>query len=110
MISGSWSAMRTCPAICLRTASLTTALGSIKDLNDLVDTSLGWTIDAAMAVNDRGQIAAMPAHQQYGVWHTVLLTPEPEPEPSTLWLLVAGGLAFLAIKGRRFLNRIRGLG
>ena len=65
--------------------------GSIEDLNNLIDPSSGWTIDVADAINDRGQIAAEGYYQGSGDAHAVLLTPIAEPEPSTLWLLVAAG-------------------
>ncbi len=82
--------------------------GAIQNLNNLVDPSLGWTIEGGVAVNDQGQIAA-EAYKEYGDFHAVLLTPTSEPEPSTLCLVIVAVLAFLAMKSKRSLGRIRGL-
>ena len=81
--------------------------GSIQDLNNLVDPSLGWTINGAVAVNDQGQIAAW-AYQQYDEVHAVLLTPT--PEPSSLCLLNVVAVAVAAIKARKRSTWVRGFG
>jgi probable HAF family extracellular repeat protein len=71
--------------------------GSIIDLNSLVDPSLGWTIGDAVAINDRGKIAA-DGYQPDGTYHAILLTPVPEPT-SVIQLLVAG-FVILAARSR----------
>ncbi len=76
--------------------------GPIVDLSSLVAPSLGWTIEDADAINDRGQIAA-EASQQEGSFHAILLTPT--PEPSSVDMLIVAAFAFLAINARRLLNR-----
>ena len=60
--------------------------GPIQDLNSLVDASLGWTLDAAVAINDKGQIAA-EGYEQGGPEQALLLTPVPEPSSLSLFLL-----------------------
>ena len=71
--------------------------GPMQDLNNLVDPTLGWTLGKAMAVNDLGQIV-VDGYQQYGGNHALLLTPVPEPEPSSLCLVCGAGLGFIAIR------------
>ena len=73
--------------------------GAIENLNDLLaDPSSGWTIGAAMSVNDSGQIVA-DAQMPSGASHVVLLTPT--PEPSSICLLIIVAVTALAIKSRR---------
>ncbi len=81
--------------------------GQIQDLNNLVDPSLGWTIEDGCAVNDSGQIAAS-AYQEYGVFHAVLLTPV--PEPTTLCLLIVAVVVIVAVKARILSSRLRDYG
>jgi probable HAF family extracellular repeat protein len=78
--------------------------GTIQDLNNLVDPSLGWTILGAVAINDNGQIAA-EAYQHGGYDHGILLTPTTAPEPSSLWLLFGAILGVTTIQlGARLLT------
>ena len=71
--------------------------GSIENLNDLVNPSLGWTIDSADAINDSGQIAGC-ANRQGGDYDAVLLDPIITPEPSSLCLAVGAGAVFFTIR------------
>jgi probable HAF family extracellular repeat protein len=69
--------------------------GSIVDLNSLVDPTLGWTIEGAVAINDSGQIVAL-GQQQGGPYRALLLTPVPEPK--SVVLLLFAGCAVLVCK------------
>jgi len=71
--------------------------GPIQDLNDLVNPSLGLTIEDALAINDNGQIAA-EAYQQGGEYHAILLTPIQTPEPSSFGLLLAAIIGVAATR------------
>ena len=62
------------------------------DLNNLVDSGLGWTLNRARAVNDLGQIVGYGTNAS-GQIRAFLLTPI--PEPSTLALLTAAALGWL---------------
>jgi MYXO-CTERM domain-containing protein len=78
--------------------------GKLQDLNDLIDSSLGWTLTYAGDINDKGQIAARgcKAGNQCA---DLLLTladngggggnPSPVPEPEAL----TAGLAGLVLSG-----------
>lgn len=54
--------------------------GQMMNLNDLIDPTLGITLEEAEGINDNGQIAAS------GAGHAYLLTPVPEP---ATWMLSA---------------------
>lgn len=80
--------------------------GTLQDLSSLIDPGLGWSLDFAGAINDKGQIAAHGC-QVGGVCSDLLLTraepggnptPVPEPEAFSAGLL---GLALLAALRRR---------
>jgi probable HAF family extracellular repeat protein len=80
--------------------------GTLTDLNALIDPASGWTLCAAMAINDSGQIAG------YGFLagntdqtEAFLLTPV--PEPATLSLLALAGSALLARRRKVTVERIR---
>ena len=62
--------------------------GALEDLNSLIPSS-GWTLDAADAINDKGQIVGYGTNPA-GQSHAFLMTPT--PEPSTFALLAAGTL------------------
>jgi probable HAF family extracellular repeat protein len=50
--------------------------GVMLDLNNLIgDVSKDYQLDAAVAINDKGQIAAIAFDKNGGVYHAVLLTP-----------------------------------
>ncbi len=48
--------------------------GTMTDLNTLIDTNTGWTLEVATAVNDKGQIAGIGTHPA-GRLRAFLLTP-----------------------------------
>ena len=98
--SGVVSAPQTFPAIWRVTVGLLRQRHN-RGLEQPCKPSVGWTIDRAMAINDRGQIAAW-AYQQNDKVHAVLLTPT--PEPSSICILTVAAVAFVAIKARRFSN------
>lgn len=62
--------------------------GIMKDLNTLIDPSIGWIIDYAMDINDSGQIVGRGYKD--GEFHAYLM--EPIPEPATLLILAFEGL------------------
>lgn len=70
--------------------------GSMKDLNLLLDSnsSSTWTIQAARAINNSGQIAA-DGYDNSGRVSSLLLTPI--PEPSTIAMFLIGISALLVI-------------
>jgi probable HAF family extracellular repeat protein len=85
--------------------------GTLFDLNSLIGDSSGWTLDAAFAVNNAGQIVGTGTLN--GIEHAFLLGPAPvvsytlqsneglsdaapTPEPCT-WLLMLGGLTAIVM-------------
>jgi probable HAF family extracellular repeat protein len=58
--------------------------GTICDLNSYITSGSGWFLQSALSINDSGQIVG------YGIYNgqqrAFLLTPEPVPEPSMLFL------------------------
>jgi probable HAF family extracellular repeat protein len=68
------------------------------DLNSLIDSSSGWTLKSARAINDLGQIVGYgtsPSGQQHGF----LLTPV--PEPFTIVLLSIGAICLFGFIRQR---------
>jgi probable HAF family extracellular repeat protein len=55
--------------------------GVMTDLNTVIDTNLGWTLEVAAAINDRGQIAGIGTHPA-GTLRAFLLTPLPNVQIS----------------------------
>ncbi len=78
-------------------AFLSHGSGPIEDLNDLIPSGSGWTLEQANCVNDNGQIVGLGSIG--GHTHAFLLTPT--PEPSTLALLGAGAIGLIGYKWRR---------
>jgi probable HAF family extracellular repeat protein len=73
--------------------------GSLIDLNRLIPTSSNWTLEQALAINDKGQILGYgtgPDGQEDSFLLTPASQPPPIPEPSTLafFALAAAGVAF----------------
>lgn len=72
--------------------------GTMTDLNALIDPASGWVIKSAAAINDVRQIAATACKEE--LCYAVRLDLVPAvPEPSG-FMLLAGGLALLAWRGR----------
>jgi probable HAF family extracellular repeat protein len=77
--------------------------GSMMDLNNLIATNSGWTLEVATAINDNGQIVGEGIDPS-GKREAFLLTPDPVPEPAT-WSLLALGIGVL-LGGRKFHRRL----
>lgn len=75
------------------------------DLNDVISSALGWTLQDATGINDKGQIVGTGLAAD-GLEHAYLLNPNlsPVPEPSTYGLAGAGMLLLLSLR-RRFAQR-----
>lgn len=84
--------------------------GRTYDLNELIPSDSGWTIESVMNLNENGQILAAARDANHGAM-TVVLTPEgqptpaapmPVPEPSTIALFgtIVGGLAWRTWRAR----------
>jgi probable HAF family extracellular repeat protein len=80
-----------------------TDLYGMNDLNTLlVASATGWTLEAATAINDAGQITG------YGLLEgqrlAFLLTPEAAivPVPAAVWLFGSGVIGLLGFKPRRY--------
>jgi probable HAF family extracellular repeat protein len=72
--------------------------GQRQDLNDLIDSSAGWTLTEANAINDNGWIVGTGKNAS-GQSHAFLLTPV--PEPSTFVLFAVGSVGLLLGAWRR---------
>ncbi len=74
--------------------------GQLNDLNDLlVPASSNWTIVAAQAINERGDIAAYGCSATGGCTG-LLLTAQAVPEPAT-WAFMLGGLGLAGLWAHR---------
>jgi probable HAF family extracellular repeat protein len=73
---------------------------TMSDLNDLLVSGSGWTLQEARAINELGQIVGWGLHDN--IVHAFLLTPV--PEPGTLVLLGIGVVGFIAFSRQRRLN------
>jgi len=73
--------------------------GTMTDLNSLIDPNADWTLTAANAINDNGWIVGYGTNP---VGQTDAFLLAPTPEPSTLVLLVAGGLCLVGYAWRRW--------
>lgn len=72
------------------------ANGKMSPLDQLVNNNT-WHVDAALAINDRGQIASRMCEQTGGCRFALL---SPVPEPATYGMLL-GGLGVLGMAARR---------
>ncbi|MCX5674050.1 MAG: PEP-CTERM sorting domain-containing protein [Planctomycetota bacterium] len=68
---------------------------AMTDLNTLLPSGSGWTLDYAWGIDDRGTIVGEGLNPT-GQRHTYLLT----PEPATMSLLALGGAAILFLRRR----------
>jgi len=77
------------------------------DLNDVISAALGWTLQDATGINDKGQIVGTGLAAD-GLQHAYLLNPtlSPVPEPATYGLAGAAMLTFLSLR-RRLAQRKR---
>jgi probable HAF family extracellular repeat protein len=74
--------------------------GKMIDLNNLLPAGSGWTLLAAQAINNNGQIVGYGTNAA-GSRDGFLLTPVSTPEPSALALLALGGAGLLGSAWRR---------
>ena len=76
--------------------------GSMSDLNNLIDSGSGWTLEEATGINDSGQICGFGIDPN-GLTDAFLLTPITVPEPSSLvlGLLVLAALSVMSTAGGR---------
>ncbi len=81
--------------------------GQMFDLNSLIDATGEWHIEAAVGINDSGQIAANGCHPVLGCHALRLDLVSSVPEPSTAILCVTG-LAILWAPSRRRGQACRG--
>jgi probable HAF family extracellular repeat protein len=72
--------------------------GPMQDLNGLIDPASGWTLSAAIDINDRGQIVGEGISPS-GETHAFLLNPV--PEPSSLIIFATGGIVLAGWRRRR---------
>jgi probable HAF family extracellular repeat protein len=72
--------------------------GTMTDLNTLIPSDSGWTLEEASGINDSGWIVGYGTNPS-GQTHAFLLTAV--PEPSTLALLAAGAIGLLGFAWRR---------
>ena len=70
----------------------------MQDLNNLISSNCGWTLEDAVAINNKGQIVGYGINPS-GQTDVFLLTPT--PEPSTLALLTVGAISLLVYARRR---------
>jgi probable HAF family extracellular repeat protein len=74
--------------------------GQMIDLNTWLPTDSGWHLDEAYSINDSGDVVGVGSYN--GVEEGFMLTPDTTtPEPSSMALMAAGGLAILAAR-RKF--------
>jgi probable HAF family extracellular repeat protein len=65
----------------LKRAVLYTDAAGLRDLNTLIDPSLGWVLLAANDINDAGVIVGYGFNNFTGLTHAVRLQPTPDPPP-----------------------------
>jgi uncharacterized membrane protein len=73
--------------------------GPIQDLNDLIDPTLGWTLEQANDINERGEILGI-GYNAAGQYVAFLLTPNAVPEPTT-WAMMIAGFGLVGAAARR---------
>ncbi|MCJ7543301.1 MAG: PEP-CTERM sorting domain-containing protein [Phycisphaerae bacterium] len=69
--------------------------GAALDLNALIAPDSDWQLMYASDINDLGQIVGYGSHKIAGEWYERAFILTPIPEPATVALLLAGGLALL---------------
>ncbi|MDH7602813.1 MAG: PEP-CTERM sorting domain-containing protein [Armatimonadota bacterium] len=74
--------------------------GVLMCINNLIQSSPGWTVSQAWDINDSGQIVGWGAYN--GQFHAVLLNPVPEPSTILALLCAISGLAWCRKTGLRF--------
>jgi hypothetical protein len=74
----------------------------MRDLDSLIDPTLGWQLQDAKGINDLGQITGTGLIGDE--FHTFLLTPVPEPANATLFI---AGLICLLLSRQFRIDRVR---
>lgn len=80
--------------------------GAMTDLNTVIDTNLGWTLEVAAAINDRGQIAGIGTRPA-GTLRAFLLTPLPNVQISLIPSNNAIQLQFIGRAGEGYVIEYR---
>lgn len=75
--------------------------GELKDLNTLLPSGSGWTLEKANAINDFGWIVGQGYIQNQA--HAFLMKPNVVPEPISCALFLVGGGALALAKRRKMI-------
>lgn len=90
------------PSAGLKRAFVQLGKMGLRDLNELIDPSLGWFLLAANDINDAGQIVGYGSNSFTGQTHAVRLQPTTGPPPQcTFHCLRSTNIALNALMGKQ---------